>query len=888
MDPRFAIAERTYYWKDRFDTPLDSYLFDTIEHLRVISSGEHPIWRIVVADLLDTYFMRIFMGRIYHFKLSYGNPYSDKSKRQVDFEKHISMLEFTDARNYISKVCVESLNGRAWQAIQKLRIWQWQAFFKPKLIFALLILIPMKLILGLISRANGAGFALEMLGLFKSINEEECEAILAYWKKHPKEDWAILSFLNILIRPGMISKDMQARFEGFIYERQFERDDIHQQVLARLTKISSLALQKLNELVSTEESGNLNREALDSLIASAAINPDVMEYWISQSPRLERYYYSGIDDTFRKNLGAVDEESIKVVFHFARNGSESQSKFAETILKNTQQLTNAAQRYLYNCLKSDNQNERFLAASVINNLQIADRLLVEDVFDSLLEMGLGPDSLEVTNNAYQATNDFQQKVLGLLLEISKNRQDLVRRFLLALRDKWSSEFVGTVSWVFVDTQLTKEMIATFASKLQFGEIESCRKILMENKDKINPSKYSEVLEALESVQNNDMLSYILRGEGTETQQEFSKICLGYTFRVWHCLVAVNSKISSLTSTNYLILSSLLCLTNPNRNTWKSAPVSNYDRDSYVSICVDIGKAIEVINSLDNDDLVIDVLVNFSKMSNSDVDTVMRTLSYFPRSDQRLFEIIREGFTEAYTGREKHFPWQNMNRISRDEVSLVIKSILDRSAPTELLKNPHTVDAAGAEILIDALKRRKELAQDDVNELWLVIYAIKSLVHSSMINEDVINICKDILAPKVNMFNDSHALDERPYAAWTLSRVRPFRPDIYYFLKELVTSGPTQFTAYGHAVWTKVAAMIAISEIGSDITNNLSWAEREDIADVIIKYVTLPFQTDFNLFGGENVFPEKPSDSVYDAACLIVDTMRKHWAQTDYVVKDFID
>ena len=224
MDPRFTIVERAYYWKDRFDRPLDSYLFDAIEHLRVISSGDHPIWRIVVADLLSTYFIRISLDRIYHFKLSYGNPNTDKSKRQVDFEKHISMLEFTDARAYISKVCIESLNGRAWLAIQKLIKWRWQAFFKPKLIFAFLISIPANLIFTLISKTNGAVFALEILGLFKSINEEESEAILAYWKKYPKKDWVILSFLNILTRPGMISKDMQARFESSIYTKQFERE----------------------------------------------------------------------------------------------------------------------------------------------------------------------------------------------------------------------------------------------------------------------------------------------------------------------------------------------------------------------------------------------------------------------------------------------------------------------------------------------------------------------------------------------------------------------------------------------------------------------------------------------------------------------------------------
>ena len=214
-----------------------------------------------------------------------------------------------------------------------------------------------------------------------------------------------------------------------------------------------------------------------------------------------------------------------MVFYFARNGTKAQSRFIETILKNIQQVTNTTQRYLYNCLKSENQNERFLAACVINNLQMTDRLLVEDVFDSLLEIGLGSSNLDATNNAYLARNEFQQKVLDLLLEISKNRQDLVRKLLLALRDRWSSEFIGTVSWTFVGTQLTEETIAIFAYKLQIGDIESCQKIIMENKDNISPLKFGEVLEALETVQSNDMLSYILHEQGTELSKIFPKSVL---------------------------------------------------------------------------------------------------------------------------------------------------------------------------------------------------------------------------------------------------------------------------------------------------------------------------------------------------------------------------
>ncbi|NOH03010.1 MAG: hypothetical protein HND47_14160 [Chloroflexi bacterium] len=894
MDSRFAIVERTYYWKDRFDTPLDSYLFDSIEHLRVISSGDHPIWRIVVADLLSTYYMRIFMSRIYHFKLSFGFPHKDKNKRQIDFEKHISMLEFTDARKHISEVCIESLSGHAWQAIQKLRKMPWQSLFKPKLIFWRLLSMPMELLLTLGSRGSGAMFALEIFGLLKSLDDNEFKAILGYLEKPQKEDedgWRVLYFLNILTRPGMISEDMKTHLEAFVFSREFRRDAVQQQVLARLAKISPLALQKLEELSSKDEdqySGRLNSDALDILVEAAATRPEVMEFWLRQSSQLNRYFYSGVDDTFRKKLGSVDVNSLDVVFEFARNGNDVQSKFAESILNNIQHATNAAQRYLYNRLRAGNQNEIFLTASVINNLQVADRLMTEEVFDALLDIALGPAQMETTDKNHQVRDEFQKKVLELLLEICKDRQDLVRKLLVALRDRWANEFIEVVTQVFANLPLSHDLLVTFANYLRTGDLESCNLILNENKQIIGLSKYVEVLEALETIKNNDMLDHVFYDNGTDSQQEFSKICHGYLSRVWRCLTVISSKVSSLSSSDSLILTSLLCLTKSNRYLSKAIPVSKYDDDSYIAVCTDIGRAIDVISSFENDELVVNTLINYSKSSDCNIDLLMRAISYFSAADQRLIEIVREGFTERYTGREGRFPWQNMNRLSSEGVSLVLKSILNRSATTEILKNPHTVDAAGAEILIDALKRRKELVHDDINELWLFIYAIKSLVHSSMINEDVINICKDILSPKVSMFNDSHALDERPYAAWTLSRVRPFRTDIYYFLKELVTSGPTQFTAYGHAVWTKVAAMIAISESGSDITNQLSWAEREDIADVIIKYVTLPFQTDFNLFGGENVFPEKPSDAVYDAACLIVETMRKHWAQTDYVVKDIID
>jgi len=896
MDTRFDLVEKTYYRKDRFDIPLDSYLFDSIKQLNVIKKGEHPIWKIVVSDLLSTYFMRLFLERLYHFKLSYGNPSVDKSKKQIDFEKHIRLLEPTLARNYISQVCIAALDGHAWQAIQKLRKKKWQDWFKPLFIIYMIRSFPLRILLRIYSINNGAFIALEIFGLFKSLTDEECNAILFYLEKqennkHDHDEWKISDFTNILTRPGMISKNIQNRFEQYIFTKNFEQKEIQNQVLARLTRISSEALQRLKDSITNETDFNskrLSEDVLDTLLNSAATNPDVMVYWLDQVSHLDIYHNPINEKTFQKNQVIIDSESMKVVFDFVQDGDESHSKAAEIVLKNIHLVTADAQNLLRKYLKSGNQNERYLAASIINGLSITDRLLIEEAFESLLDMSLDLNSFEKTNTALHSDDNLQQKVCKLLLEICKDRNDLVKKFLVNMRNRWSNEYINAALRVFSGTTVPNEVIENFALELEYGKINDCQGILLENSSHLSSEKIKEISLALRSIQDNNMLIDLQPGDGTTAQEELLSVCVRFIYSVWPCLVAINSNLSSLTSSDYLVLPALLCLEKTRRNTWRSAPISKYDDDSYLSICNDIGKAIEVIGSFDNVDLVINTLVSYSKQPNSDANLIVRAISAFPQPDKRLFEIIREGFGEGNPGQVKQIPWQNSTRLDNEGVSLVVRSILNGRASSDILKSPPTVDVTGANELIKAIKKRRELTDNEILQLWLFIYAIKSLVNSSMVNSDVVDICMDLLHEKVSTFDESHKRDERPFAVWALSKALPLRAEVINLFMGILTSGPSQLISYGHFVWTRVAAIIALSEIGSDTTNELLWEEREAIADIIIKYVKIPFLSDFDLFGGENVFPERPSDAIYDAACLIVETMRKHWFQEEIKIPEEID
>jgi hypothetical protein len=885
MDTRFEIIERTYYRRDRFDAPLDSYLFDTVKQLRVLTSGEHPIWQDVVKDLLTTYITRF--NDLYHFKLARGDQSIGKSKRQIDYEKHIEMLEHTRAREYISKVCIATLRGHGWQTLQGLGKWRWKNLFRPRKLFFWFISLPYRFFIRIIQRIGGAWYALEVLGLFKSLNDEEAEALLDYLQTHSYE-WGTLYVVNVLARPRMISKEKQERLTKIIFSKQFERSDVHEQVLARLSQISEPALRKL--VGSENESsffGTYSGDLLEILARSSASNPEAMHYLLEMHYLKDATFASTVEDKLRKNLGIVDKESLRIVLDKVE--VDHQLDVSELILRNISQISASAKGLVYDYLTSSDLRKRYLAAYLISNLSNSEYSDIRNAYEVLEETGLGPDYLEATNESYQSRDQFQQRVIRLLLVLAKDYQHLAGRFLNNLRARWEPVFVETVRYVFLEN-LSDEETKLFAHHLISGEIADCKVILERNINKIGQQFYDEVLQALETVETSNMLGYILYKDGTIPQIEFSKVCLGYEFRIWHCLVDINSSISSIISGNRFVIPALLCLQRPNRTERHAAPLHSHDKDSYVSICSDISKAIELINLSDEDDeLLVEKLESWCTPSSNNINTIMRAISCFPRLNTRLLNMIRIGIEDRHTRKEAYKVLTNLPRLDRDAEKMIIQGILDRSMSSDILENPQSADSSGVDELIAVLKNRKELTKnDDITELWVFIYTIKSLVNSSAIGEDAISICKEILLEKTSLFDERRAKGERPFAVWALSRVRPINSEIIDILKKIVNSGPPQLISTDHIIWTKVAAIIALSEIGSDITNGLTWDERESFADMIIKYVKIPFPSDYHLFGGENVFPERPSDAVYDAATLIVETMRKHWAQTDYVVEDDID
>src|SRR5947209_6193646 len=170
MPNYFETIDNIWRKEDAFDEVLNGNLFDAINGLQQIASGDDPVWAKVVFELLFHY-LRGFL--LYHFRFSYGNPDPEvyKPERQSDLEQHIRKLLHTEARDLISKVCISSLHGRGWQTLYGIRTWRFPFTLNPLKLFRRFWMLTLLRLLQ--KTPGGARIGLEVFSLFDHYTAEE-------------------------------------------------------------------------------------------------------------------------------------------------------------------------------------------------------------------------------------------------------------------------------------------------------------------------------------------------------------------------------------------------------------------------------------------------------------------------------------------------------------------------------------------------------------------------------------------------------------------------------------------------------------------------------------------------------------------------------------------
>lgn len=883
MSNYFEIIDRIWREEDAFDEVLNGNLFEAIEGLRQIVRGNDPIWAKVVYEILFEYVTGFFL---YHFRLSYGNPEAPKPDRQRDLEQHIRKLLHTEARALISKVCMGSLNGNGWQTLHGIRPWRLPFTLNPFKLYRRLVAWMFRVCLHLLGKHLGAEVGLEILSLFDCYTSDEFEELMSYLQRHVHDEWRNLYVVRLMARPQAILPEEHNRLVEHILSIEFAREDTRDQILAELARSSGKAL---NELVKHKPP-----DLAEQLVVSAHVNPLSMKCLIS-SVSSHSFLGRDVNDVFGK-LGRLERACAEILLQATLE--ENLYSSAVLVASHIAALTVEAHELLMSNINSPDLRLRYVAACAL--LQTARTAPAERiaVFNSIMEIAIDRNPLEITNEACAKRNPLQKMAVNLLLDMAQGDPPLVKAFLIALRNTWRGEFASAFESFFHSCEAPPGLIHELVECVLDGNISEARLTLCLPSYEVRAFTSCLISDALGQIADNELIFYAVNDDGSPVAN-LIRTCVGYTIRVWPCLALLGDHISSLESPHFAVVAALISLARPDRNEWRPMPLTpsyaSFDsKDSFVAICQDLSLAVGILESLD-EEYILGTLTDLASRSDYTVRReILRSLRFFPRANPIIMSLIRAGLADS--SREVCQAAQEslygLPYLGTDGVELIIETVasldekLRSGMSVDLVERSQPVASSAVPRLKDLLRNSNKVTPDQVHEVWLVEYCLNVLKFVPQESADFAELYRQKLL--TNYSNDDLRGHLRPYLILALGRVRPVTQETLEFLLNLLKPGMTKMMIRNIRDLgfpeVKMAAAIALAEIGSDLTNGLDWNMRDNIARHLVWAAHQPIPVDSTFVGGKDIFPKDPNDATYQSAKTMAIVMKTHVAREQVATK----
>ncbi len=889
MPSPFEIIDNIWRKEDAFDEVLNGNLFDAISGLQQIVSGDDPVWAKVVFELLFDYLQGFFF---YHFQFSYGNPDPEayKPERQRDLEQHIRKLLHTEAWGLISKVCVSSLHGRGWQTLYIIRPWRFSFTLNPLKLWRRFLWRLFRIFLRLIQKTPaGERMSLEVFSLFDHYTPEESNELLLQIQHHSHNkrsyaynEWDILYIVRLLARPQCITQKEQDTLVDQVLSIEFTREDIRAQIFAELAKFSDKAVAALD----TYKISDLP----DRLVTSAHINPLSLKNLISALTPPSSHAYNASDVLGK--LGRLEKSCAEGLLQTAHS-EESVYASAVLVATHVSALTIEARELLISHLNSPDPHLRYLSACAL--LQTARPVPAErtKIFNSIMEIAIGPQSLEITNEAYGRRDSLQKMAVHFLLDLAESDPPLIRTFLVALRDTWKHEFASALTRLFSGCEMTDDFIGKLADHLLDGNLSEFR---MSVSQRCSEMHDIPIATALDRIAENDLLFYYWNNDDS-LEAHLVRTCAGYTIRVWPCLTFLTAYIAKLRAPHFAVMAALIALDKPGRSEWESIPVTksyaHLPKDSYVSMCQDLSLAIRLLERLEED--ILNLLAELEREADDRTrEQIMRSLRFFPRANPAIMSLIKKGLDdqESHVCRAAQESLYCLPYLGVDGVDLIVETVRSRSERLRtaksdaLVEHPQPVAPSAIPRVVEVLRNSSNVISDEVRETWLVEYCLNVLKFVPQEGAEFIELYKQKLL--VSYSNDDLRRHLRPYLILALGRVRPITSETVETLLNFTQPGRARMMIRSlrdlEFPEVKMAAAIALTEIGADLTNGVDWKTRDTIANHLIWAAKQPMTRHSTFVGGKDIFPKDPHDAMYQSAKTMALVMKDRSARERVATK----
>ncbi len=875
MPNSFKFIDDIWHEGDVFDEVLNGSLFDVIDNLPT-AGGDELTWAKVVFVLLFSYLMGFFL---YHFRFSYGNSEASKPERQRNLEQYIGKLLNTKARDLISRVCRSSLHGKGWQTLSEIRPLRFPFTLNPLKLFRRFLWL--KFLQFIQKTPSGAEMGLQVFSLFDSYTPEEFNELLAQIQHHSHNkrsyaynEWDILYIVRLLAMPEHITQKEQDMLMDQVLSIEFTREDIRVQVFAELAKFNDKAVAE----VDTYKKSDLP----DRLVTSAHINPLSMTSLISSMAFFSSHYNYTTDDKLAK-LEPLEKSSAEALLQTAHS-EEATYSIAVLVATHISALTPEAREVLTSHLNSPDPHLRYLAACAL--LQTVRPVPMErrEVFMSIMEIAIGPQYLEITEEADGRRDSLQKMATHFLLDLAESDPVLIGTFLVALRTTWKDEFANALARLFSGCEMGNDLIEKLVEHLLDGNLSAFRINVSQRCTEMHDVS---ITTALDRIATNDLLFYYWNNDGSP-EAHLVRTCAGYILRVWPCLTFLTGYTSKLRVPHFAVMAALIALDKPGRGGWEGMPVTKsyagHPKDSYISICQDLSLAIRILESL-NEESILNLLTELEREADERTrEQIMRSLRFFPRTNHILMSLLKKGLTaERKVRQAAQGSLSSLSYLGSDGVDLIIETVLSSSNeyPTTMRNNltesPEPIAPAATSRVLEALRTSSDLTSDETREFWLVEYCLNALKFVPQEGAEFIELYKQKL--RVNYSRDDLRRHLRPHFILALGRVRPVTSEMVEMLLNLTKPGRVRMAIRSlrnlDYPEIKMAAALALAEIGADLTNGIDWNMRETIANHLIWSAKQPLHRDSTFVGGKDIFPKDPNDAMYQSAKTMADIMKSH-------------
>jgi hypothetical protein len=606
-------------------------------------------------------------------------------------------------------------------------------------------------------------------------------------------------------------------------------------------------------------------------------------------------YLSLLVDRF-KSMSITNIDCIKKLVSLS--GSTDQYNTVCVIAENISNLSYEVHRYLVEELESDNNLQtRFVILLSLYNSMLArpEGKIYYQWVETLFRVALDKNSAGfLISSETNRPENIQGRAVKLILGVLSKSPLTLKLLFRELRDSARPSLQSAIQSIFPKIQ--SDTAEDLADNLLSGDIDqfetAALKLVLSSQ-----SKTSEISKICSAMREGSEALMASDADFSTGIQLLVQTVSDHRSRILPLLNAITEGYAKTDSSDYWVnvIGILLLSFRPITNSYQPFRYldSGYKPYGFLPLTRLLTKVLSLLQERDHqeaDRLIENALSTEEFFNLPHRILAIRAIGCKERVTHEEIKHLKNALEKfnSDTGPEAEKALFRLSWLDREGVELVLSMIVPQDSNKynstlldDLVSNPKPVSPSGIQKLMEALENW-ESVENDIYASYLVEYCLLYLSKNSAITEPVREICKKLMTIRLRDTN-TFTRHDRALAILTLAGSGYCTEEFIEFLTDKLNFQNKAFRVVFDTDYEELplASAVALTEIGSDISNELEWPQRKKITDALVKAAKRPWAFDTTYIGSYKNWslPKSLNDAIYQSLKKMYSIFLDHECQT---------